>query len=204
MRARFEPGAAVDPRAERHVAVVRPVELHLVGVLERLGVAVGGGEVHQHLVPRLHGAAGVLDVLGHLAGHGHRRVGPQQLLDRGRHQLGLGHQALAVVGVGGQVPQRRADGAPGRVDAGDEDQRRHAEHDAVVDRLAVHLGGEQLAQQVVAGVLAALLELAQEVVEQALGAALAALGVVGELEHVAHPAGEGVGQVGGRRRGCGR
>ena len=56
---------------------------------------------------------------------------------------------------------------------------------------------EQLAQQVVARVLAPLLELHQEVVEQPLGPALAPLGVVGELEHVAHPSGEGVGQVGG-------
>ena len=47
------------------------------------------------------------------------------------------------------------------------------------------------------GLLAPLLELDQEVIEQPLGPALAPLGVVGELEHVAHPAGEGVGQVGG-------
>ena len=53
---------------------------------------------------------------------------------------------------------------------------------------AVHLGREQLAQQVVARVLAALLELRQEVVEQPFGPALAPLGVVGELEDVAHPA----------------
>ncbi len=196
MRARFDPGAAMDARAEGHVAVVRPVELHHVGLLERLGVAVGRREVHQDLVPRLHGAPVVVDVLGDLAGHRHRGVGPEELLDGGRHQLGLGRQALAVLGVRRQVPQRGADGAPRRVDAGNEHQRRHAEHDPVVHRLPVDLGGEQLAQEVVTRVPAPVLELAQEVVEQALGAALAPLGIVGELQHVAHPAGERVGQVG--------
>ena len=45
-------GAAVDAGAERDVPVVLAVEDHLVGVGERLGVAVGGGEVEQHLVAR--------------------------------------------------------------------------------------------------------------------------------------------------------
>ena len=62
--------------------------------------------------------------------------------------------------------------------------------------LPVDLGREQLAQQVVAGVLAPVLQLPQEVVEEALGPVLAPLGIVGELQHVAHPAGERVGQVG--------
>ena len=78
------------------------------------------------------------------------------------------------------------------------------EHDAVVDRLALDLGVQQLAQQVVARVLAPVLELVDEEVEEALGTLLAPLGIVGELEHVAHPPGEGVGHVGWARRGCGR
>ncbi len=44
------PGAAMDARAEGDVAVLRPVDDELVGVLELLGVVAGRREVHQDLV----------------------------------------------------------------------------------------------------------------------------------------------------------
>ncbi len=121
-------GAAVDAEAERGVAVLGPVDDDLVGPLEELGVPVGRRERQQHPVVLAHGAALELEVVDDESGHGDGRVGPQQLLDRGRDQLGLGHQAGPVVGVAGQVPERRADGAPGGVDAGDQQQCDGAAH----------------------------------------------------------------------------
>src|SRR3954471_11650280 len=74
------PGAAVDAHAERHVAVELAIDDDLVGPLERVRVAVGGGEAQQDAVAFVHRAAGDLGVGGGDAGHGHRRVRPQQLL----------------------------------------------------------------------------------------------------------------------------
>ena len=74
---------------------------------------------------------------------------------------------LRVLGVGGQVPQRGADGAPGGVDTGDQRQGGDTEHHGVLDRLAVDLGLEQLAQQVVARVPScAALDLGDEVLDE--------------------------------------
>ena len=55
----------------------------------------------------------------------------------------------------------------------------------VVDRFALDLRLQQLAEQVVPRVLLALSQLGDEVVEQSFGSRLAALLIVGELEHVA-------------------
>lgn len=44
MRARFEPAHRWMPTPKVAVAVLRPVEHHLVGSVPLLGVAVGGGE----------------------------------------------------------------------------------------------------------------------------------------------------------------
>ena len=187
----------MDARAEGDVAVERAVEHHRVGVLEDLGVAVGGGEVHEHLVARRHRAAGVDDVLGDLPRHGDRRVRPEQLLDGEGPDRGVRHHALAVLVVGGQVPEGGPDGAPRGVHTGDQHERGDPEHDGRVDQLAVHLGVEQLAQEVVAGLVLATPDLGDEEVDEPRAPLFAPNRVVGELEHVAHPAGEGVGQLGG-------
>ena len=113
--------------------------------LEDLGVAVGGREGQQDPVAGLHRAAVELGVLGHDPGHRDRGVGPQELLDGRGHQLGLGGEARAVVGVLGQVPQRRADRAPRRVDAGDQEQQRIVPPTCSASAAAVDLGVEQVA-----------------------------------------------------------
>ena len=125
----------------------------------------------QHPVAGLHRHAADVDRLPHDAGHGDRGVGPQQLLDRGRDQVGLGDQAPAVVGVLREVPQRGADRAPRRVDAGDDQQLAGAEHVRVRHRLAVDLAVEQLGDEVVARVaLAVLDDLGQEAEQRLAGA----------------------------------
>ena len=182
----------MDAGAEGDVTVHFTVEDHLVGVGERGGVAVGGREIHQHPVAGVHRAAVVLEVLGDDAGHGDRRVGTQQFLDRHRHQLGLGHQAAAVVRMGGEMPQCGADGRPSGVDPRDQGEGHRAEDVCIGHRLAVDLGLQQLADQVVAGVGAPLGHEVEEIRHQLVAGLGAALLVVGELEQVAHPAGERV------------
>ena len=68
-------------------------------------------------------------------------------------------EPLAVLIVGREVPERRADRAPGRVDAGDHGEHRHAEHDRVSRRAHRRPVPEQLAHEVVAGLELALLDL---------------------------------------------
>ena len=110
-----------------------------VGILELVRIAVGRRERQQHPVVLLHRAAVEVDVLGDHAGHRDRGVRTEELLERERHDLGVVDEALLVVGVLGEVPQRRADRRPGGVDPGDEQQDDHAADDVVVDRLPVDL-----------------------------------------------------------------
>ena len=60
--------------------------------------------------------------------HRDRRVGAQQLLDRGGHQRRLVHEAATILGVRGEMPHRRTDRRPRRVDPGDQGERDGAEH----------------------------------------------------------------------------
>ena len=114
------------------------------------GIAVRGGEREQHHLARLHRAAVDRRVLDHLARHRDRRIGAQELLDRGRDQLRLVDEAAPVFRVLREVPEARADRAPGGVDARDQDQPQRAEQMIFADRLPVDLGRRKLADQVVA------------------------------------------------------
>src|SRR5438552_3292406 len=113
-------GAAVDAEAEGGVAVDLAVDDHLVGPVEGGGVPVGGREREQHELVGLHRTAVPVHVLFDEPGHGHGGVGAEQLLHGDWKQLGLGNEPLPVGRRSGQVPDRGADGAPGGVDAGDQ------------------------------------------------------------------------------------
>ena len=83
--------------------------------------------------------------------------------------VGLGGEALAVVGVLREVPQRRADRRPRGVDAGDHEQHHRAADVIGVQLVAVELGLEQEDGEVVARVREVLLDARVEVrVELAL------------------------------------
>jgi len=159
----------VDAEAERGVAVLLAVDDHPVGVGEHLRIAIGGGEGQQHHLARLEGAAVDLLLPDDLAGHGHRRIGAQELLDRRRYQGGLADQAAAVVGMRGEVPDARADAAPGGVDAGDQQKPQGADQVLLRQRLAVaaHLG--EKADQIVAGLGRALAYVSHEIGLHLLG-----------------------------------
>jgi hypothetical protein len=93
------------------------------------------------------------------------------------------------------VPERGADRTPGGVDAGDHRQYRHAQDDHVVDRSSIHLGVEQVGQQIVAIGVAALVDPIPKVIADAEHPALNPFGVIRELQGIANPAGECVGKL---------
>ena len=177
----------MDAETERGVTVLGPIEHDLVGLLEQLGIAVGCRERQQHPLVLLHRAAVEVTVLGDHAGHGDGRVRPQELLDGGRHELGLTGQAAPVVGVRGEVPDAGSDGAPRRVDAGDQQQHDRSAHVLVRQLVAVELDVEEVGDEVVARFDTVALDVLVEVLLGALEAQSTLLrGPVDALERVVH------------------
>ena len=156
----------MDAQTERGVAVLFAVDDHLVGIREHLRIAVGGGERQQHPLLRLHRAPVPVHVLLHEPRHRHRRVGAQQFLHGDRQELRLRPEPLSILGMSGQVPQRRSDGAPRRVDASQEQQRDRAADMAHLERDSVHLRVEEVRGEIVARVVDVVLHLVAEVLEQ--------------------------------------
>ena len=154
----------MDAEPERRVAILLAVDDELVGPVEELGVAVGGRERKQHPVVLLHRAAVEVDVLGDHAGHRDRGVEPQELLDREVGRVEVGDEALQIIRMLRQVPDRRTDRRPRGVDPGDEQQHDHAAHHLGVELLAVELDVEEEADQVVARVLDVVADLFVEIV----------------------------------------
>src|SRR5690606_22149345 len=97
--------APVDPDPEGEVAVDLAVEDDVVGVVEDLEVAVGGRERQEQPVAGSHGATADVGVGDHFAGHGDGREHPEELFGGGVDEVGLGGEAVPVVGVGGEVQQ---------------------------------------------------------------------------------------------------
>ena len=120
-------------------------------------VVVGRRERHQHLFARTDRTAGHLGVGDDLAAHRDRRVEAQELLDRGGPDhvvIRRGDEQCPFIWVLREVPDPRADGTPGRVDAGEDHQLRVAELQFDRDRLAVDLRGRHEGQQVVLRIVA--------------------------------------------------
>ena len=156
--------AAVDPDSEREVPVDLAVEDHAVGLVEDGGVAVPGGEREQDPVARVHGATADDGVLDDLACHGDGCEHPQELLGGGVDEVGLVDESAPVVGVGGEVEERRPDRGPGGVDAGEEQEDAHAEDLGVLEGAAVrHAGVEEVGDDVVTRGCAVILDVAGEV-----------------------------------------
>src|SRR5215470_5400148 len=156
--------AAMDAETEGGVAIFLAINDDLIGVREHVRIAVGSREREQHHLARLEGATVDRRLLLDLARHRHRRVGAQELLDGKRHQLRLVDQAAAVLGGLGQVPQARPDRAPGGVDASDQQKPQRTDNVLRLHRLAVELGFVQVANEIVGGLLQALVDMPHEIV----------------------------------------
>ena len=90
---------------------------------------------------------------------------------------GSDDQAAAVLGVLGEVPERRADGAPRRVDAGEQQQHDRAADVLGRQLLVAELDLQQVRRQVVAGVGAVVLDLARRCRRRAGGSLGPHLGI---------------------------
>jgi hypothetical protein len=160
------PNATVDAEAERGVPVGLTVDDDLTRPVELGRVTVGGRERQQDPVVGLHVGSVPVHILLDQPGHGDRRVGPEEFLHRGRQQPGTGSEPRAVPGGLGQMPQGRADRAPGRVDAGDQQQGHRADDVRGIEPVTVQFGVDQVAGEVLARVLEVVAYLCLQVVEQ--------------------------------------
>ncbi|GHE58948.1 hypothetical protein GCM10017771_82010 [Streptomyces capitiformicae] len=138
------------PKAE--VAVRTPVEVELVGVLEDLGVTVGGGEVQPDGAGPRNGAAVQFHVGGgQPAEFVQGQVEPERLLHGTRDQIGPRPQCLLQSGNGGHPEDRR----PECLRDGEEPGGDHLDPDlgdlSVGEGGAVDLGGEGTADHVLVG-----------------------------------------------------
>ena len=134
--------------AERDVPVAAAVEAHLVGVLEpgastlpapMSSVALVAGAAHD---------AADLDVLEDLARHHHhRRLVPQQLLDRNRHELGIVDERLPAIGMSREVGDHAVEGRGHGVEPTSMQQMAGTEQLGGRQRPALDLGAHEHAEQ---------------------------------------------------------
>ena len=177
--------------AEGDVPVRLAVEHARVRVGELAGVAVGGGVGEGDDLALLDVLAVQLHVLGRVAAeHLDRGEEAQELVDRARDQRRLGEQPRADARLLGEELGRHRHRARRRLVA------RHQHHDPeaadleVGEPVALDLGLEQQADEVVAAVLLALCDEVVEVLLELLARPLLPLGVLDRaLEHAPHPVG---------------
>src|SRR4051794_34418890 len=142
--------AAVDAAAEGEVPVDLPVEAN-IDIPELVRVDVGGPDQGNDLVAAAHRAPGDLRVARRDAGHSHDRGLPaQQLLDGWRDGFGLLHESLALFAVLGQVAEEAVEGCRHGVEAGDDQLEADIDDLVLGEAVAVDLGVEELADEVVA------------------------------------------------------
>ena len=150
-RARFDPRQRWMPSPNATWRFL-PVDLELVGVLERFGVVIGCREGEQHLVAGVHRAARHLGVFDDLATHRDGGVEAQHFFGRRSPQqvavVGC-DERRTLVGILAEVPQARPDRTPRGVDAGDDHQADVALLELHLDGLAVDLGVGDQGEQVV-------------------------------------------------------
>src|SRR5262245_14010071 len=109
--------AAVNAETKRGMPIFLAVDHDLVGIGDEAGITIGSRERKQNHLAGAEAAAPEDGVVLDLARHRHRRIGTQELLDRGRDQGWLGHQTRAICRDAGEMPEGSANGTPGGVDA---------------------------------------------------------------------------------------
>src|SRR6476659_1551917 len=185
----------VDPGAEAQMRVRRPPEVHAIGLVEDLRVAVGRSEDESELgAARDRRAVEIERLEDPSLEQLQRGVDPQQLFDRGGDEGGLRAEPLQLVGVAEERPPAEERRVHGGLVPGVEQQ--HAGPDELVLREPFTLVHDldQLGDQILARVLRALAcERAQVVRELEARAHRGGLRFRGGVELV-HPA-----DVGGPR-----
>jgi hypothetical protein len=159
---------APNPRAEMGIRVAGHLEP--VGFVEDLGIVVGGAEVHQEQ-RALRDTVGVdLDVLERHPDRGlDRTVEAQQLLDGRGPDVRLTTQALELFGLAQQRQHAVADQVGGRLVSGEKDQVAGGQDLLVAQGVALFLGLDHGADEVVPGLAPALGDDTGEVGEELPG-----------------------------------
>src|SRR5215469_4887313 len=115
---------------------------------EPFGVAIGRRKCEQDCLPFLEVATVDLCLLDHLARRYDRRISSQEFLDCGRDELGLGSKSSSILCVSSEVPQTTANGAPGSVDTGKQQQPQCGADVIVNQWLPINLRFDQMADQI--------------------------------------------------------
>jgi len=140
----------MNAKAERSVPVDLTIHDDPIGIRKHRRVAIGRAKCQHHHFALLERKSVNLGVLDDFARHGHRSIGAQELFNRGWDQLRVVDQALAVVRVGGKMPQASSDRTPRGVDARKQQQAQRAVDIVVAERQPVDAGVEQIADQIIA------------------------------------------------------
>ena len=146
--------AHVRSTAEGDVLIGRAGEVEVVGVGETGRIAVGGAEVHHHLVASGDGRVADAGVAGGRAAHVDHRAGEaQQLLARRiEAPIEVVHQPGFLVGIGGQGEKACGQQVAGGVAASVDQQQEEQQEFRIGEAAAVDLAIEQARGKVVAGV----------------------------------------------------
>ena len=143
-------------------------DVEAVGVGELRGIAVGGAEADAHHRPLGDLHAADLDV-GDGAAHDEqeRRLVADALLDGLRKEGPVVVDGIELVGVGEEAEEQIAARPIGRLRARRQEQAQEGENLLVGELMAVDLGADQVADEVVLGLPPAQVDNALEVVAQA-------------------------------------
>ena len=137
--------------AERQVRVRRAADVELLRIVEHVFVAVRGRVDHHDLVARRDRRVAELGVGGRRAPEVVQRVlVAQDLLDRARHERGIGPQVGELVGMVEQRAQADDEHRLRRVVAGGDELHEEAAEIDVGHVVAVELGLEQQRREVLA------------------------------------------------------
>ena len=161
--------APVEAAREGDVAVVGSFEVDPGRFREHVGIHVGCGPHDAQLVPGLHLDAVDLEVgRGVPAAGRHRRLHAHELFDRRREERRVRDQPVAFVRVPGEPVDHARQRGRHRVEAGEHEQERDVDDVVPRETVPVHLGGEELVDQVVVGLRrrGAPLEFGLEVLDQ--------------------------------------
>ena len=138
------------PKAERHVAVVRAMDVDRLWVAERPGITVGRPEHHEHAVALAQLLAMELCVARDPAVETTTRSGdPEELLDRLRDEVDLVDELLAQRGILVDEEQRVTGDAGRRVHASEQHEDGEVAQLVVREQLAVHRRAHHVAEQIV-------------------------------------------------------
>ena len=94
----------MDSQSEGSMSVFGPIDQNTISLWKDLRITVGRRKGQQHHFAFLERAAADCCLLGDLASHRHRGIGPQKLFYRKRHECRLSDQPTTVIAVLGQMP----------------------------------------------------------------------------------------------------